>query len=198
MARRPRETRGRKPVAGTVRVNWCGIKGRTVRFAISEDLVNKLRTMHMAAFSVAYGPATLFGSYNPLLTPRVEFMRFDDLGMNAVMLRIEPPTYDPKGVRLRRDPKGRRWYAEIPAHRLGVHPNMLPREIEYMVDDKNPRALGGGMIFVLPEEVMVPPRSKARSRSRAQPEPAPAPAPEPVVEDWREKWGEYAVDGDDA
>lgn len=163
MPRRKKDTRGRKPVSQSVRANWRGPNGRVVRFALSADIVEKLRMMHMAAFSMMYGPAALLAGHNPLRRPRVEVRRLDDFGLPAVLLRIEPPSYDPKGVRLARDPRGQRWFVEVPARAIGVHPNMLPHEIEFVFDEKNPRLLGGGIILMLPADVMLPPREKKKA-----------------------------------
>lgn len=185
--RKKKDPRGRKPVQESIRANWCGADGRTVRFAISEDVVQHLKKMHDFMFGVMYhGGLGVGAGYDPYRTIRIEFMRFDDLHIPGVFVRIEPPTYAPKGHRMWRAPTGRRFFVEVLARDIGVLDAQPPCQVEYLFDETMPRVLGGGMLFTFPDHVMIFEGKKRRVTSAVgetlrPPKPVRPPAPsEPV------------------
>lgn len=155
--------RGRPALKETVKATWIN-GGNTVRFVFSEDMVAKLREFHMSMFSVFYTgglvrPDKVFDPYKAI---RLEFMQFSDLSIPAVFVRIEPPTYDPKGHRLWRAKNGRRFFAQTPVKPIGVKPGQETVTLEHLFEESSPQMLGGGMLLIFPDDYMVFPGRKNR------------------------------------
>lgn len=148
------ERRGRKPSHHTIRVNWVGEDLDVLRFTISADLVEQLKRAHDAAFGILYGFGSLHearAGYDPYKTIRIEFMRFEDTGIPAVFIRIEPPTYHPTGHRMWKVPNGHQFQVEVRCREVGVKPDMPNLKCDYLFDEKQPKVLGGGMIVSFPD-----------------------------------------------
>lgn len=174
MARRRKRKRapghGFQPSRETVRVNWLGPDGRDARFAISEDLIEELRRMHDEVFGAVYAtsPGRFQPGYDRMAAVRLFFTRFADLNLPVVHLRIEPPTYNPKGHRIWRHKSSRQWYVTIRAERIGLK-NAQPSigRLEYLYDEKRAAVMGGGLLLCFPDDAMLQPGRKTRRPSYA-------------------------------
>lgn len=150
------ETRGRKPAIDTIRANWID-GGKYVRLSISDDLVAQLKTAHAAMFQAFYLNSFVRREtgYDPFKAIRIEVMRFDDITMPAVLVRIETPNFDPKGHRLWQAKTGKRWYVQFRAAELGLRDSMPATKLEYLFEPASPKLLGGGMVLLFPDECMI-------------------------------------------
>lgn len=128
-----------------------------LRLSFSGDLVEHLKRAHDQAFGIMYGFGSFHaarGGYDPYKNLRIEFMRFEDQGIPGVFLRIEPPTYTPFGKRMWKDAKGYRYSVEVRCDEVGVKRDLKPMGVDYLFDEKNPKALGGGMMITFPDWAM--------------------------------------------
>lgn len=161
---RPRktETRGRKPISQRIRATWID-HGRSVRLTLSEDIVQTLKHMHDEMFSVFYLTALRRQrDYDPYKAIRIEFVPFNDMSIPAVLVRIEPPTFDPQGHRLWRPGKGRRFYVQVRAAAIGLLEGQPATELDFIYQEHNARLLGGGIMVIYPDRVTAFPGPKNR------------------------------------
>lgn len=162
-----KETRGRKPANRSIRANWCGPKGEVLRLSFSEDLVEHLKRAHDQAFGIMYGFGSFHaarGGYDPYKNLRMEFMRFEDIGIPGVFVRIEPPTYTPFGKRMWKETQGRRYAVEVRCAEVGVKIDLKPMACEYLFDETQPKTLGGGLMVLFPDDAMEFSGAKRRDR----------------------------------
>lgn len=97
-----------------------------LRFTFSGDVIEKLAVMHMGLFGAFYWQ--IADPRERWRTLRLQFVRFADVGVPAVFVMIEPPTYDPHGKRIHRSSPtsgNSQFYAEIVATKLKVKHAML-------------------------------------------------------------------------
>lgn len=154
--KRKTQSHGVAPKQDAIRANWTGLNGNRVRLAISEDLINDLKTMHDAVFGAVY--QTSFGRYQPNYDPmagtRVFFTRFADWSLPVVHMRIEPPTYNPKGHKIWRTKHSRQYFVEVYADALGLRHNLAPLDVGHLFDVAHPKFMGGGMLLTFPDAAM--------------------------------------------
>lgn len=149
--------RGRKPSTKTIRASWVGPMGTVLRLSISSDVVEHLKRAHDAAFGIMYGFGSFHAAragYDPYKMMRIEFMRFEDTGIPAVFIRIEPPTYNPTGHRMWRVPGGHQFQVEVRCSEVGLKTDLPPLKCEYLFDEARPKVLGGGMMVTFPDHYM--------------------------------------------
>lgn len=147
------DRRGRAKVLDQVRMR-SEQKGTVVAFALSEDIMLQLLHLHDSLFKGLL--ATIHPERRKRML-RVEFIRMIDFGVNAVMLRVEAPSYDPKGNRIKPPVKGRQWIARIRARRIGMRDHVTPKIIEHIwMDEPQYRAI----VLIIPEEDMLHPGPK--------------------------------------
>lgn len=143
---------GRPPATGVVHMLTTGDSEAYVRISFSEDVIDKLVEMHAAVFGAFTMAHRLNRNYTGL---RIQFARLVDMSIPAVFVRIEPPTWDPKGKRLWRPPHSRRLQVTIACSKIGVRPGVKPAYLEQMYHESMPGVLGGGMILNFPDDYMM-------------------------------------------
>lgn len=127
------DTRGRKPVTEQVKIVSLGRDLQRVRFVLSEDIVEKLIALYeedYATFVFHKGP--LSERYKPL---RLQFAPFVNIAIPAVLLRIEPPTTDPRGHRMWRPKGSRQFITEILAAKLRIKPGIATQTLDHFWAD---------------------------------------------------------------
>lgn len=118
-----------------------------LQFSISYDLVGELFRLHDELYKAyLYHPKPLAQRWRE---HRVEFARLMDIKIPGALMRIEPPTYNPHGMRLRL-PKGYRSFTvQVAARKLRVKPNLETQVLEHMVSPEM-----RGIIVTFPDEAM--------------------------------------------
>ena len=119
--------RGKPPSTNQVRVISTH-DGSILRFTLSDDVVQRLVALHDSLFKGLL-PSTVM--QHRMRHLRMEFVRFVDLAIPAVLMRIEQPTFDPKGVRLHQVKGGKRWQCQIAARRIGVRAGLPAHAVDY-------------------------------------------------------------------
>lgn len=136
---------GRPPLKDSVRVTAIQTPQRTqVQFTFAENVIEKLLQLHEDIYHPLYSLP-----YNRRWAEvRVEFARLADLGMPMVFVRIEPPSFDPRGYRLRRATKAsRRLVVRLNPDKLGLKPGIPTKDAELMWFDQDRVFRGLGLIF---------------------------------------------------
>lgn len=144
---------GRKPLFNTVKASWTN-KGKTIRFTVSEDLAEEFKRAHGAFFNSFYQIEMARQRHDPYRYIRIEFVRFEELGIPAVLARIEQPTFNPTGHRLWKDKVGRRFFVQVQAKAIGVKEGQENVTIETLYAADLPGTLAGGMMFIFPDDYM--------------------------------------------
>lgn len=128
--------------------NGVQTKERTLLvFAISYDLVAELFRMHDELYKVyLYNPKPLRERWRE---HRVEFGRLMDMRIPGVLLRIEPPSYNPHGGRLWLPKGSRSFHTQVAARKLRVKPNLDTKVLEHMVAEDM-----RGIMVTFPDEDM--------------------------------------------
>lgn len=124
-------------------------------FTLSADVVAELFRLHDKIFL-----PFVYGSKEPgerFRRHRIEFARFRDIGIPAVLIRIEAPTYDPHGSRIQRRPKSHAFQCVILARKLRVRSNIGSKTLETMWSEQM-----RGVICTFPDEDMEYPGEKIR------------------------------------
>lgn len=152
------DRRGRAVAVDTVRVN-ATLQGKTLVFAISEDIMDRLIELHNRVFR---GYMVGIPEARQKRTMRMLFVRFIDMGMPAVMIRIEEPTFDPKGLKIWRPPDSRRWFCQIRARRIGVRDGITPQALEHIWMDQSAADRGLILIFNDADMLHVGPKTDIR------------------------------------
>lgn len=141
----------RQLVTETVRA-YTSRKNR-IRITFSADVIKKLIDIHMDIFREHY--LVPVHPKQRLRQFRLQFARLADIGIPAVFVRIEPPTFDPHGKRIHRVYRNQ-FYAEIVASKLRMRCPIPARKLELLwADQGNPYGLNG-LILTFPDEDMVP------------------------------------------
>lgn len=156
------DRRGKPPALDNVRI-CIGSRDQVAKFSFSHDIIDRLFELHdqvWGAYVYTYGP-------NRHRSHRLQFVRCADLGIPAVMVRIEPPSYDPRGSRFRKDTKGRKYLCGIKAWKLGLRPETPGRKLETWWADLPGKGQLHGLIMQFNDEDMLDPvtsRQKAGDR----------------------------------
>jgi hypothetical protein len=148
-----RKGQGRKPKQGVIRIASFGRDYRSVHFVFSEDVIDKLVHMH----DEEYGMFVYLTGEARYRTLRLQFARLADIGMPAILIRIEPPTYDPHGSRMRRTRTGRQYAAQILASKLRLKNGIQSQAPEYFWADQPGRGGLKGVIVQFDESEMLLP-----------------------------------------
>lgn len=154
------ETRGRKPVSETVRIMALHRHGeplRTARIVFSEDVVDKL----MDLAERLYESFWYFPRDHRMKIMRLQFARISDIGIPGIFCRVEPPTYDPRGHRVRRRYQRRQYYCQVLCRKLGLKDDFPTTDVELMWHDLEDQRLGNGLYLMLPDHYMLPPSPAA-------------------------------------
>ncbi len=162
--RKRRPGGGRSISTDTARVTSYGRTHSFLRITLSEDLVEMLIDMHDKVFG---GMLRRTKPKKDEIThyegTRLEFARLMDMSIPAIFLRVEPPSFDPKGYRLfRPGGRGRQYCVQIKASRVGVKDNIATCRLETMLQQSAPNLFGGGMLLLFPDEAMIYDGPKAR------------------------------------
>lgn len=138
----PGDKRGRLPLTETVSVLSTGKDDRVLRFTVSWDIVEKL-------LQIRDGDDQTLGPWSfPGL--RMQFVRFVDDSLPAVLIRLEPVSFDPRAPRLTKALTGRRFYASERAAKLGVCNGILTQRLQTLWAEKM-----GGLIVQFQEGDML-------------------------------------------
>ena len=154
------ETRGRKPSTETVKVTTLARSGkslRTARLIFSEDVVFKLLDLHERLYASFYYDSRA----DRLARLRFQFGRLSDTGIPGLFVRVEPPSYDPRGSRVRRVHKRRTFYCQILCKKLGLRDGIKVTNAELMWHDSIDDMLHNGLYLMLPDNYVLPPRPDA-------------------------------------
>jgi hypothetical protein len=147
---------------------------RLLRFTLSEDVMAHLYELHDKLYSVwYYGDKSLKKRFRQ---NRMQFVRFRDLGIPAVFMRIEAPSINPTGRRIWQPHNSRQYNCQVMAAEIRVKDNIPSRILEQLwMDDISML----GVMLTFPDEDMKPPGTKPpvmhkHPKSR-QPDPPPHP-----------------------
>ncbi len=128
------ERRGRKPTRDRVSVMALQRDDKqlnAVRFTLSENIVERLLDLHNELYPV-YKAAPRHIHLRHL---RLTFHRVLQISRAHVLIQAEPPSYDPRGVKVRRknngiDAKARRYIFEVRCRRIGLRPDVPTTVLE--------------------------------------------------------------------
>lgn len=134
----------------TVRVSFA--RKNTARFSFTADVMEKLLDLHLGVFGAFYVQYTPKGQRHRMF--RLQFARLADLRIPAVFVRIEPPTYDPHGKRIRHNPQHPNVYlCEIVLTKLKLRPGPFkPYHPELLWADSGRVGDLNGLILNFPDE----------------------------------------------
>ncbi len=132
----------------TVRVIYS--RKNTARFTFTADVMEKLLDLHLGVFGAMYFNVAPRGQRHRAF--RLQFARLADLRIPAVFVRIEPPTYDPRGKRIYHNPKHPNDYnSQIVATKLRLRWPFPPYRPELLwADQAKPGGLNG-LILTFPD-----------------------------------------------
>ena len=119
-----------------------------LKFLISEDLIFELLRMHDTLYKVYFFDRT--PKADRYKKHRIEFARLLDMGIPAVLMRIEPPSYDPHGAKFTR--YGRQYTLQIAARKLRVKPGIARQNLSFYLAEEM-----RGIMVNFAESDMVPP-----------------------------------------
>ena len=164
-----KETRGRKPTPESVRYMSLKRKGEkigAIRLTFSADVVQKLMDLQKNG---PWGSFIYMSDAERLRILRFQFGNLAAIGIPGLLVRVEPPNYDPQGYRvmpvkrayINRKGKrvvhsGVRYYCEIRAHKLGMRDDIPAGAAELMWHDSEKDALHNGLYLMFPDEFMAP------------------------------------------
>lgn len=157
--RRRKKGGGRKPIPGRIRVSSNARDYRSVHLAFSEDVIEKLVELYDEDYREQIPIPILRGEarYNTL---RLEFVRLAWMGIPAVMVRIEPPSFDPHGSRIRRIAGSRQYMTQILAEKIGIKNGIQNQLVEYFWADlpnQGPNPMHGVIMQFEDFEMLLPP-----------------------------------------
>lgn len=136
-----------------------------LRFSISEDLIDQLFQFHDELYKVYFvyqdARSTKEQRY---ARHRIEFARLADIRLPAVLMRVEPPTYDPHGQRFSRAAGSRQYRCQIAARKLRVRNDITTKDLELIVAP-NMR----GIYCTFPDEDMIFEGEKLSARQKLIP-----------------------------
>jgi hypothetical protein len=154
------DTRGRPPAKDQVRIVSLGRDYQRVRIAFSEDILERLIEMYEYDFDqFVFGRGAMSDRYKVL---RMQFAPFVNLAIPAVLMRIEPPTYDPFGSRIRRTPRGRQFIVEILAAKIRVKDGIQSQNLEHYLADLPGKNQLRGVVLQFHDDDMIFPGPKTR------------------------------------
>lgn len=136
-------------------------KGRYIRLIFSEDVLFSLVKMHFKVWEYDMINSVRMTKEERLKKLRLQFARLADIAMPGIFVRVEPPTYDPHGRRIRREGiRGTQYSVQILASKLGLKDGVPSTHLEMLYQESSPGTLGGGMILLFPDEYMIYPGEK--------------------------------------
>jgi len=140
----PRKPPGPAPLKNVVHLVGTGMGQKLITFTFSGDVIDRLLELHDQRYAAFY--------YTPRdmrkRRIRLQFVRLTDLNIPAVMILVEPPSYDPRGWVAR--PTQSRFTCTVSARRLGLR-NGIPKRHPEWYWAENMLAL----IINLPDEDML-------------------------------------------
>lgn len=132
-----------------VRVTFS--RENTARFSFTLDVMEKLIDLHLGVFGAMYFNVAPRGQRHRNF--RLQFARLADLRIPAVFVRIEPPTYDPRGKRIRFVPPNT-YICEIVMTKLRLRPGYFrPQRPEMLWADQGRLGDLNGLILNFPDEM---------------------------------------------
>ena len=136
-----------------------------VRFHFSEDIVDKLFELYDLDYALI-NPTYGFERHKQ---HRLQFVRCADMGLPLVLVRVEPPSFDPRGQRMWRPENGHQYITAIKARRIGVTDGLMNKKLEHYWADLPGRNQLRGLIIVFPDDdMLLTPEARARAgKSRA-------------------------------
>lgn len=142
---------GRPSATDVVRVQHDG--GGRLGIYFSTDMIDRLIALCPYAESLRRydHPEEPYKNY------RLQFARLIDMSIPGFFVRVEPPSFDPRGYRFARCDGGfgARVRCRILASRLGVDASKLVACVPELLFDEKVDAMGGGMVVLLPDECMI-------------------------------------------
>ncbi|MFA5898821.1 MAG: hypothetical protein WC829_06875 [Hyphomicrobium sp.] len=172
----PRKKKRRSPSKGvprsveTVRILGLNRDRDIVEVVFSHDIVDRLFELYDMDYQ------HIFFTYGPdrWRQHRLQFVRCADLGMPAVMVRIEPPNFNPSGWRFRRRTTGsHQFVTRIKANRLRIRDGVPSQKLEYFWADLPGKGQLRGLILLFRDEDMLLPQHDTplkRAERRFEPE----------------------------
>ena len=113
---------GPRALRDTLHLTGVGLGQRLIRFTLSEDIIDRLIELHDEKYASMYY-TTIEARKRRL---RLQFVRLTDLNIPAVMIVVEPPSYDPRGWLTHR--VQRRYTCTVSARRLGLRSGIPRRD----------------------------------------------------------------------
>jgi hypothetical protein len=150
----PKRTLGRPPrprLTDSVRAYSSG--KNKIRFTFTADVIKKLLDMHMNIWMHMY-LTQVISQQQRHRHFRLEFARLADIRIPAVFVRIEPPTYDPRGRRIRKITENQ-LTCEITAPKIKVRWPIPPTQMELLWADQGIPGGLNGLIMTFPDEYMI-------------------------------------------
>jgi hypothetical protein len=153
MPKLPVTQRIRVESVGQVRSGVTTPERSILRFSISADLIDELFRLHDELYKVYFfHPKPKLERYRE---HRIEFARLADIRIPVVLMRIEPPNYNPHGHRFRQ-PKGHIQYrVQVQAKKLRVRDDLPMQDLEFFVAPEM-----RGIMVNFPDEAMIFPGDK--------------------------------------
>ncbi len=128
----------------------------TIRFVFTADVLKRLIALHMKLHLLSYLTMPYVDPRLRYRVFRLEFARLADLRIPGVLVRVEPPTYDPHGKRIHRVYKHRnQFFVEIVATKLKIRHPFPPRHLELLWADEGRPGELNGLILTFPDEDML-------------------------------------------
>jgi hypothetical protein len=149
---KPKKPPGPNALKDKIHLTGTGTGQKLIQFTFSEDIIDRLLELHDEKFMGFYFTAREARKRRL----RLQFVRLTDLKIPAVMIMVEPPSYDPRGRLARRI--SRRYICTVSARRLGLRPGIPRRDPEWFWADNML-----GLIINFEDEDMLgtpPPRPK--------------------------------------
>lgn len=148
--RRRKPGAGRKCLVDVVHI--APIQNNCVRITIAENLIERLVKMNDDIHGMVRVYKSILKGFEPYTGLRLQFQRFPDPEVPAVLMRIEPPTFDPRGFKFRRADHGRRYGASVHAKHLGLKHGIPAQRLETFWLEE-----AFALVLVFPPEAMAGP-----------------------------------------
>ena len=165
---RPKRTRDRsksgKPLLQTIRMEAIRYDKAVARFYISEDIMLELLAMHDRLYGSYYYHHDAQERQKML---RMSIARLADMHIPAVFMRIEAPTFNPVGYKLRRPKNSRRYIVEIKADKIRLRPGVKTQVLDWYYIPNMPGG-GGVMVNFADEDFDFPPRETPAKKGRGK------------------------------
>lgn len=139
--RKKKQTKPKRGRPKATNVSVTPITQTKIQVTFPEEVIRRLLELHDEKHMFKYDTPR----EHRWAEMRIEFARLGDLGMPAVFVRFEAPSFNPRGYRLRR--VGVRYIVRLNPTKIGLRHDLKTRRPEHMWFDIDPNILGLGLIF---------------------------------------------------